>query len=148
LFPTSSMPIKPLHAPEPEAAKWRGTGTALIIDDEDGVVSLARHMLERMGFAVLSAADGQTGLGVFQEHESTIRFILLDMMMPHMGGEETFIELRRRQPNVKVILSSGYNEQTATSRFAGQGLAGFIQKPYTFEQLQAIVKKILHGEAT
>jgi CheY-like chemotaxis protein len=71
--------------------------------------------------------------------------VLLDMTMPRMDGEETFRELRRIRPNVRAILSSGYNEQTATSRFAGKGLAGFIQKPYTLEQLTSEIRRVLES---
>jgi len=71
--------------------------------------------------------------------------VLLDMTMPERDGRETFTALRRLRPDVRVILSSGYNEQEVTSAFAGEGLAGFIQKPYAPHQLAAVLRGILEG---
>ena len=72
--------------------------------------------------------------------------MLLDLTMPHLDGEETFREMRRLRDDVRAILSSGYNEQSATSRFAGKGLAAFLQKPYRYEQLQDVVRKVLESD--
>ena len=100
----------------------------------------ARRCLKRLGFDVLTAEDGREGLAIYRAHQDIIRVVLLDMMMPHMGGEQTFTELRRIDPDVRVILSSGYNEQDAVRRFAGRGLAGFIQKPYRVQSLAAAIR--------
>ena len=131
---------------DPEAevrGEWQGAGTVLLVDDEDTVRALGRKMLERMGFSVLAAADGLEGVEVFREHCDDIRFVLLDMTMPHMGGEEAFREMHRIRDDVPVILSSGYNEQDAVSHFAGKGLAGFIQKPYGSVDLKAALRQVL-----
>jgi CheY-like chemotaxis protein len=79
---------------------------------------------------VLTAANRREALDVFREHADEIVCVLLDLTMPHLNGDQVFSELRRIKPEIKVILTSGYNEQDATQRFAGKGLAGFIQKPY------------------
>lgn len=79
------------------------------------------------------AADGQQGLDLYRENPE-IALVLLDMTMPHMDGEETFQRLRRIDPEVRVLLTSGYSEQD-TERFAGKGLSGFIQKPYRPQEL-------------
>lgn len=97
-------------------------------------------MLERMGFDVLTAADGRRALEVFRDNTTAIMCVLLDLTMPHMDGEEAFREIRRLSPDVRVILCSGYNEQDATQRFAGKGLAGFIQKPYNLSELRLKLK--------
>ena len=91
---------------------------------------------------MLTAEDGREPLEVFRSRVDEIFVVLLDLPMPHLGGEETYRELRRIRPYTRVILSSGYNEQEITSRFAGKGLAGFIQKPYGVRQLR---EKIRHG---
>jgi two-component system cell cycle sensor histidine kinase/response regulator CckA len=78
------------------------------------------------------------------EHNEEIVCVLLDLTMPHMNGVEAFRGMRRIKPGVKVVLDSGYNEQDATQRFAGKGLAGFIQKPYDTALLRAKLIKILH----
>jgi len=108
----------------------QGQGAILIIDDEETIRATASMMLESFGFSVLTAQDGEVGVEVFREHQNEISAVLLDMTMPKMNGEACFRELRNIDPDVVVILSSGYNEQDATNRFVGKGLAGFIQKPY------------------
>ncbi|MDX8389165.1 MAG: response regulator, partial [Mariprofundaceae bacterium] len=118
-------------------------GTILIVDDEETIREIAGMMLEDVGFTILKAKDGVEGVEVFREHQTEIRVVLLDMTMPRMNGEEVFREIRTLQPDVTVILSSGYNEQDATNRFAGKGLAGFIQKPYSPSALQTKVLDIV-----
>ncbi|MDQ6956336.1 MAG: PAS domain S-box protein [Mariprofundaceae bacterium] len=115
------------------------TGTVLIIDDEETVREVAAAMLEDIGFKSISAIDGADGVACYRKHQNDIAFVLLDMTMPKMNGEECFRHLRQINPDIKVILSSGYNEQEATSRFTGKGLAGFLQKPYS---PQALADKI------
>lgn len=144
-FPATPLAARALESRPTGEADWRGRGSVLVIDDEQTVRSLARQMLEEMGFTVWTAADGQEGLDVFRTRGEEIRLVLLDMTMPRLDGEETFRELRRLRDDVRVILSSGFNEQIATSRFAGQGLAAFLQKPYRFEELLAVVRKVLQG---
>jgi PAS domain S-box-containing protein len=126
----------------------RGHGTILVVDDDESVRTLAQLGLEEAGFDVLVAGDGREGVRVFQQHADEIRAVVLDMTMPHMGGEETFRELRRIRPEVRVILSSGYNEQSVTNRFVGKGLAGFIQKPYRPSALTAKLRELLSDSET
>ena len=128
-----------------EGKDWRGSGTILIADDEQMVCAVGKEMLERMGFSVLTATDGREALKVFGEHAGEIVCVLLDLTMPHMDGEEAFREMRRLHPGVVVILCSGYNEQDATQRFAGKGLAGFIQKPYRSDGLRAKLREVLES---
>ncbi len=119
------------------------TGTVLVVDDEEVVREVARQMLEHLGFRVLVAADGTSALEAFRAEREPIRLVLLDMTMPRMDGEETFRELRRLAPELRVILASGYNEQDATSRFVGKGLAGFIQKPFALAELETRIRESL-----
>ena len=118
-------------------------GTVLVIDDEETIRETASMMLEYMGFKVLTAIDGQDGLDVYKKHQADISLVLMDMTMPRMDGKTCFRELRHLNENIKVILSSGYNEQEATSLFAGKGLAGFIQKPYTPDLLEEKLRELL-----
>lgn len=107
-----------------------GSGTILVVDDEKTVRTLAKNILEKVGFDVLLAPDGREAVEIFREHGDHIELVLLDMTMPRLDGKETFAQIRRMRESTRVILSSGYNEQEATSQFAGKGLSGFIQKPY------------------
>jgi len=83
------------------------------------------------------------GVAVYRQHQHEIDAVLMDMSMPRMDGQTCFSELKRINKDVKVVLSSGYNEQEATSQFEGDGLAGFIQKPYRPEVLQQTIKALL-----
>ncbi len=121
-----------------------GSGTVLVIDDEEIVRRTAQATLERFGYKVLLADDGLQGVKRFRELAADIDLVLLDMTMPVMSGEETFRELRLIRPDVRVILSSGYNEVEAIRRFTGKGLAGFVQKPYTSARLAEAVNSVLH----
>lgn len=125
------------------AAAPHRQGTILLIDDDPHVRRVAGEMLARLGLQVLTAAHSQEGLEIFQTKGKEIDCVLLDLTMPGMGGEEAFQEMRRLRPDVRVVLSSGYDEQDATQQFAGQGLAGFIQKPYTVAKLQEVLNRVL-----
>ncbi len=118
-------------------------GTVLVIDDEEMIRNLARTVLTRQGFEVLTANHGTDGVKVFRENLATVSVVLLDLLMPEMGGEQTMEELQAIRPEIPVILSSGFDESEANRRFAGKKLAGFVQKPYDAERLvQAIVAAI------
>ena len=118
----------------------------LIADDEDSVRAVGKRMLEKIGFTVLSAADGRQALEVFNAHSDEIICVLLDLTMPHLNGEEAFREMRHIRKNIKVIITSGYNENDATQRFIGKGLAGFIQKPYSFSTLTEKMREVLNKD--
>ena len=127
------------EAPAPEAppqVEWRGSGAVLVIDDDEAVRIVASRMLHATGYEVVLAVDGREGVAKFREAPASFSAVLLDLTMPHMDGTEAFTELRRIKPNIKVVLMSGFNEQDAISRFAGQGLAAFLQKPFAPEELR------------
>ena len=134
---------KPQQSIVAQSVPTAGNGTILIIDDEETIRAIASMMLKGFGFETLTAQDGVEGVSVFRAHQHDIRAVLLDLNMPKMNGEDCFQALRGIDPNVMVILSSGYNEQDATNRFAGKGLAGFIQKPYRPKALRDIFLKAL-----
>lgn len=92
-------------------------------------------MLQETGFETVTALDGVAVLKKLNEHGDSVVAVFMDMTMSVMDGVKCFSEMRQMRPDIKVLLSSGYNEQDATSRFAGKGLAGFIQKPYIPDQL-------------
>ena len=143
LFPAASAPALPAAEArrDPEIA---GSGrTILLVDDEDTVRLVAQRMLKRAGFHVLVAADGQQAICLFRQHAAEIACVVLDLTMPHMDGDETYRELRRIRADVPVILSSGFNEQDVVQRFAGTGLAGFVQKPYRMSDLRAAIRAAL-----
>jgi PAS domain S-box-containing protein len=143
LFPASSAAISNAAGRSTQAAPWQGKGQILVVDDEESVRTLGRRMLERSGFSVITAADGREALDRFGPLRDDIALVLLDLTMPHLDGEACFHALRQMKADVKVVLSSGYNEQDVVNLFSGKGLAGFIQKPYTTDELLAKVREIL-----
>jgi nitrogen-specific signal transduction histidine kinase/CheY-like chemotaxis protein len=117
-------------------ADGRGQRTILLVDDEESLLALGTRMLEHLGFTVLTAADGLQAVEQYRERRKDIDLVLMDLTMPHMDGAEAFGELRRLNPDVRVVLASGYSTDDVASRFAGKGLAGILQKPYTFARLR------------
>ncbi|MBI2880217.1 MAG: response regulator [Candidatus Tectomicrobia bacterium] len=130
LFPCSEQAGEEPPGRPRIARGLQGRGTILVVDDEDSVRTVSRMMLEKCGFTVLTARDGKEGVDLFREYSDNIAAVILDLTMPQMDGEEAFHEIRRIRPDARVMLSSGYPEEDASYRFAGKGLAGFIQKPY------------------
>jgi len=124
-------------------SEWQGKGTLLIADDEVTICAIGKYMLEQVGFKVVTAYDGVEAVDIFRKHADEIVCVILDLTMPHLSGEEVFKEINTIKPGVKVILSSGYDEQDAMQSFSGEEIAGFVQKPYTFELLKEKLKNIL-----
>lgn len=122
------------------------SGTALIVDDEEAVRELCEDYVSRLGLKTKLAADGKQAVRLFKKHAGEIVCVLLDLNMPRMDGVSTFRQLKRLKPDIRVILSSGYNEQEATQHFYGEGLAAFIQKPYRFQDLKQKLEQILRPE--
>ncbi len=120
----------------------KNSGLFLAADDEESARSVSKRMLERLGFSVLTAVDGREAVELFKVHQEEVVGVLLDLTMPHLDGGQVFREIRKIDPDVRVILTSGYSEQDATQEFVGKGLAGFIQKPFGFEELSKIVNSI------
>jgi signal transduction histidine kinase/ActR/RegA family two-component response regulator len=147
---TVFIPQAKTHVTKPvleSAAAPSVRGTILIIDDEEIVRRTARSSLERQGFSVLTAMNGVEGLRTFEQRRTNIDLVLLDMTMPVMGGQETLRRLRQVRGDIAVLASSGYDEQEALRVF-GDGLDGFIQKPYTARALSAKIGAILSGANT
>ena len=146
LFPAAQAQASEVASTTDNVRAWKGHGHVLVVDDEETVRNLTRRMLERAGFTVLAAEDGRHAVEIFKRVMAEVDLVILDLTMPHLDGEACFRELRLMKPEIKVILSSGYNEQDVVNLFAGKGLAGFIQKPYTTAELIAKVRGALGGQ--
>lgn len=144
LLPMRGGPLPAVPAPAPERVEPPPhiAGTILLVDDEPGVRQVAGRMLTTAGFQVLTAASGAEAIEIVAADPARITCVLLDLTMPQMDGEETLIRMRAIRGDLPVVLSSGYNEQESTQRFAGRDLAGFIQKPYVRAQLIAILRTV------
>ncbi|HTM49745.1 MAG TPA: response regulator [Bryobacteraceae bacterium] len=125
-----------------------GGGEILIVDDEEVVRNFARNCLQQFGYTSVVAANGQDALEIFRRDPSRIAAVLLDLSMPVMSGEETLRELRRIRPDVKILLSTGYDEAETAIRFEDSAVSAFVQKPYTAGELARKVKAALQSSAT
>jgi len=144
LFPIIDVLAERLSAEPLAAPAWRGSGEILVIDDESGVRDLMARILDGAGFTVLAAGDGQAGVELFRARADTINCVLLDLTMPRLNGEQAFRALRLIKPDVRVVLMSGYTEQDVTARFADKELAGFVQKPFTTNELLTKLQQVLN----
>ena len=140
LLPASERPAEVFNGTAQKDA-WKGSGKVLLVDDEETIRGIGAEMLKELGFTTITAGDGREAVEAFRQNPD-ISFVILDLTMPHMDGEQCFRELRLLNPMVKVIMSSGYNEQEVTQKFVGKGLAGFIQKPYRLSTLQEVIQNI------
>jgi PAS domain S-box-containing protein len=143
LFPVGARQVEKTAEPEGEHKTLVGTGTIMVVDDEETVREAARAMLESQGFDVIEARDGVEAVEVMRAHPESIRAVLLDMTMPRLDGEKTFFALHGMNPNAPVILMSGYDEQEVTRRLAGRGLAGFLHKPFRTSDLIDRLRDVL-----
>jgi len=143
LFPAMEAKDVRLTPVAPTQVALQRRGTVLVVDDEDVVRGVAARILGGYGFDVLLANDGREGVLRFKEHREQIVAILMDLTMPQMDGVDAFREIRALDAEVPVLLMSGYNEQDAVMRFAGKGLAGFLQKPFTVEMLRERLMSVL-----
>ncbi len=125
----------------------RGAGTILIVDDEPSIREMARDLLSSLGYDTLVAEDGEVACRIFREREGRITLVLLDIVMPRMGGKETFEALRALAPSLPIVLSSGYTPDRLTRELLDKGADGFLQKPYSLSELARAVRKALDAHA-
>lgn len=130
-------------AADANEAELRGSGTVLVVDDEELIRSYSRSALVRYGYDVLLARDGAEAVRLFQEKADQIGLVLLDVAMPGMDGSQTLERIREIRPDVPVVICSGFGDVEVEARFAGKEIAGFFPKPYTVKQLARTVKECI-----
>jgi CheY-like chemotaxis protein len=140
LLPASDRPVSIFNHNKVED-NWKGSGTVLLVDDEETVRGIGKEMLQEFGFTTITANDGREAVEIFKTTPG-ISLVILDLTMPHMDGEQCFRELKQLNPDIKVIMSSGFSEHEVTQKFMGKGLAGFIQKPYKLSDLKEAILRI------
>jgi len=121
----------------------KGHETVLLVDDEETIREVGGELLEAMGYTVLLAEDGKKALETYQENQDEIDVILLDMVMPNMGGGEAYDRLKEIDPDVKVLLSSGFSIDGEATKILARGCDGFIQKPFTMKDLSERIKQVV-----
>ena len=121
----------------------KGSGTILVVDDEEYILNADKAMLNELGYEVLLANGGREALRVFDENKDRIKLLILDLVMPDLGGEIVYDRIKALRPDVRVILSSGYSIEGQAESILKKGCDGFIQKPYNLNQLAQKIKEIL-----
>lgn len=152
MHPTISRPTtRPEMDPEAvqETVTWAGPGCfpsgmrVLLVDDEPMVAETVGEMLERMGLEVKVARHGQEALAWYAAREAPVDLVILDLIMPRMGGAELFRHLRALDPDVRVLLSSGYSLHGEARQAMEEGAMGFLQKPYGMRTLHQALLEVL-----
>jgi CheY-like chemotaxis protein len=142
-LPVSAAALPKQPVPVAQAPKFAGSGTVLVVDDENSVRNAMSKAFKRLGFTVLVAVDGAEAVEIFQKHQTEIRLVLCDLTMPRMSGWETLAALRQITPGIPVILSSGYSEVQALAGQHAELPQAFLGKPYQFEELRDTVARVL-----
>jgi len=140
------LPASPQEAPDSPATSEkleRGQGIILLVDDEAMVLDVSQEILEMLGYTVIPARSGKEALELYRAHRDDIDMVILDLIMPDMGGGETYDQLRELNPKVKVLLSSGYSIDGQASQILERGCDGFIQKPFEMSELSQRIREIL-----
>jgi len=121
----------------------RGSEILLFVDDEEMIIDVGRQMLEQLGYEVLIAGSGKEAIDIYKENRGKIDMVILDMIMPEMGGGQTYDGIKEINPDVKVLLSSGYSVNGQAREILDRGCRGFIQKPYRMNELSQKLREIL-----
>jgi CheY-like chemotaxis protein len=135
---------KKIHRDKPAAVKLlRGKETILLVDDEELVSEIGKEVLKKLGYSVITAASGPEAIKFIKKHQNKIELVILDMVMPDMSGSETFDHIKKINPDIKVLLSSGYGKNGIATEILDRGCNGFIQKPFNLNQISRKIRKIL-----
>jgi CheY-like chemotaxis protein len=121
----------------------RGSETVLLVDDEDMIIDVAEEVLKQLGYNVLVARSGKEAIEIYEENKERIDMVILDMIMPDISGGDTYDRMKEMDPDVKVLLSSGYSINGQAKEILDRGCNGFIQKPYKMRQLSQKLREIL-----
>lgn len=147
LLPMSWRPAESLPGLAPIPARQRFRGRLLVVDDHPEVLETAGRMLGRLGFQVYSANSGEAALKQIEAQQGRIEIVLMDLIMPGMGGEAACKLLRQRDPKLKVVLMTGYYDRMLRQTYAEQGFAGLLTKPFQSSDLAQVLGEVL-GPAT
>lgn len=143
LLPALERRTRSRRAQVQDQSAWRGSGTVLVVDDEDAVRRVSQRLLATVGFETIAARNGREAVAIYRARAHDISLVLLDLTMPEMDGEETFSELKKIQEDVQVLLCSGYHDPHIQQVFAARGVAGFVRKPFSGDELISAVRGVV-----
>ncbi len=141
-FPLSAEPAKK-EIESRQDSPVSGTGRILIVDDEEIIRQTAKELLSHLGYDVVTATDGRKAVEYYKEQSHVIDLVILDMVMPKLGGRDCFRALKKINPDVKAILSTGYSLDSAMHEVLNEGIIAFAQKPYQLKRLAEVVSYAL-----
>lgn len=148
LVPCCDHPVQAAESTSHDAATvWTGSGLVLLVDDDARVRAVTELLLRSIGFEVLAIATGREAIRVFDSRASEIVVVVLDVTMPDLSGAQVLRELRRRRPDIPVLLCSGYSEEETRRHFSREDMVSFLQKPYPFEAFKARLQSLLEQSA-
>ncbi len=131
---------------KPSGEVLRGKGTVLLVDDEEMIIDVAGQMIQNFGYHVMTAASGKEAVDVYKKNRDRIDMVILDMVMPEMSGEDAYDNLKEIDPDIKVLLSSGYSIDGRAAKILDRGCNGFIQKPFDMKRLSTKIVEVLDRE--
>lgn len=140
-MPVSKRTVQNIQVTETQLIQ--GKETILLVDDETMIIDVGDSLLSALGYDVIAADNGQRAVALFEQMHASIDLVLLDMIMPGMGGGEVYDRLAQIKPEVKVILSSGYSIDGRAKAILDRGCNGFIQKPFGLESLSTKIREVL-----
>ena len=121
----------------------KGSETVLFVDDEDMIIQVAGELFDQLGYKVLTAGNGREAIETYEKNKEKIDIVLLDMIMPDMSGGDTYDKLKEINPDIKVLLASGYSMNGTASEIMDRGCSAFIQKPFKIKELSQKLREIL-----
>lgn len=121
----------------------RGSETILLVDDEETVTSVCRSMLEMLGYRVLVARSGEEAVALYKANPQEIDIVIMDMIMPGLGGEQAFDRLKAINPDIRIIMATGYTTDGKESQLAARGCKGFLNKPYRLQALSQKIREVI-----
>lgn len=142
-LPTTAGLISEQSREKPGGEIQRGHETVLLVDDEDIIIDVSQKMLKEIGYKVMLAKSGKEAVEIYRKHKDDIDLVILDMIMPDMGGGDVYNTLKEIDPDIVVLLSSGYSIDGQATQILGRGCNGFIQKPFNVSQLSHAIRRIL-----
>jgi two-component system, cell cycle sensor histidine kinase and response regulator CckA len=140
-LPASKVPIE--YKKETSEPIQKGSGTVLMVDDEEMILEVGEQLLAELGYEVIIAENGKTAIALYKKFAEKIDMVILDMIMPEMSGGETYDQLKSINPEIKVLLSTGYSINAQAMEILNRGCKGFIQKPFAMKELSQRIKEIL-----
>ena len=142
-LPATPAKVKRSVEPEENRKIYNGKGTILLVDDEAGVIEVCSEMLENLGYKVKAVTDGMQAIDVLKSRDFKIDLVLLDMVMPQINGQQTFEKIREVDPDMKILICSGYTKEEKIQKMVEKGCDEYILKPFDVVELSEKLNNVL-----